>query len=429
MSIYSMLYNGLSGINSMSGSMGVASDNVANVNTPSYKSSRMNFADLISLSQAEIGQVGTGSQTGDITKDYKPGQMERTDRSTDLAITGNGFFMLRDEGLTDTFYTRDGQFRAAEITGDANAPHKLVNNEGYFVQGINTGSMENPTGTIEDIVVLNKSLPKATESTMAAFNLENDPLLTEAVESSLFANWDGTNLVNGVPAPINPDDYSYSNIMKIYDDTPEKSEYEMTIYFDQTTQDNEQEFLVTCEPDLDRRLIGNTGLRYNDGGTTTNKGAGALLYGKLSFNPQGELDNISCWNVPPDGNLNPTPANQIDLARGEGFYSFDFNMSGVGENLISTLNFGTEPSPQTLSSPGAAIVDYGADTQDILLYENTDWSRVYDADGNKAQNGDIINFTGNTGEGTAVSFNYTVDFNNTMADLLTSLSSEFNCKA
>ena len=429
MSINSMLFNGLSGVNSMTGNIGVISDNVANVNTTSFKTSQQNFADLLSQTHAGVGQIGTGSHTGSITKTYSAGQIERTDNSTDLAINNNGFFMLRDPDMTETLYTRDGQFRAAEITGNPDAPYKLVNPAGYFVQGINTGSTLNPTGTLEDITILRKSLPKATENVLVALNLESNPQKTELTDTPLFSSWDGTNFTIGQPTPISNDDFSYSTPITIYDESPESNKLDLTIYFDQTTNDNEQEFLITCDPTQDMRLIGNTGIRYNAGGTTVNKGAGALLYGKIGFNNQGELDNISCWNVPADGNLVPTDANRIVLDRGEGFYSFSYNMTGTGTDYTATLSFGNEPAPQTLVSPGAAMVYDENSSPSALISENTSWSQIYDSNGNKVQTGDVINFTGNKGDGASVIFDYTINFNNSVADLLTSLASQFDCAA
>ncbi|MDH3393998.1 MAG: flagellar hook-basal body complex protein, partial [Desulfobulbaceae bacterium] len=97
-------------------------------------------------------------------------------------------------------------------------------------------------------------------------------------------------------------------------------------------------------------------------------------------------------------------------------------------NLSSTLSFGTEPAPQILNSPGAALVDTGS-TKITLNSDSTGWDKMYDADGNKVQDGDIISFTGSNGEGTPVSFAYTVNFSNTVGDLLSSLESQFSCKA
>lgn len=428
MSISSMLFNGLSGVNSMSGLMGVVADNVANVNSVSYKASQMSFADMLSNSYGNVGQIGTGSNTHAVVKNFSPGSFETTARSTDMAISGNGFFILNNPDQAEPLYTRDGQFRAAEITGDPDAPWKLVNPEGYFVQGINTGSLVSPTGAVEDIVVAGKSQPKATEGVTLALNLQNDPASVETVEENLFSNWDGTNFTGGVSDPIAESAYDFKSIIKIYDDSIDNNGFDLSVYFDHTSQSNEREFLVTCDPTGDRRLIGTSGVRYNDGGVTVNKGAGALLYGKLSFSNKGELSKISCWDVPADGNLIPTTANQIDLARGEGFYSFDFNMSGVGPNLSSTLSFGTEPTPQVINSPGAALVDVGT-TKIPLVSESTGWDKVYDADGNKVQVGDVITFAGSDGEGTPVSLAYAVDFSNTVGDLLSSLASQFSCNA
>jgi len=428
MSINSMLFNGLSGVNSMSGQMGVVADNVANVNSVAYKTSQISFADILSNTYGSIGQIGTGSTSHAVIKDFSVSTFETTNRSTDMAINGNGFFMLNDPTQTEMLYTRDGQFRAAEVTGDPTAPYKLVNPAGYFVQGVNTGSLANPTGVVEDIVIANKSLPMATESVTLALNLQNSPASVEATESNLFSNWDGTIMTAGEPNPIPESAYDFKSIIKIYDNSSDNKGYDLNIYFDHTSQNNEREFLITCDPTVDRRLIGTTGVRYNDGGVTVNKGAGALLYGRLSFSSTGELAKLTCWDVPADGNLVPTAANQIDLGRGEGFYSFEFNMSGVGPNLSSTISFGTAPKPQSINSPGAALVDVGSE-KITLVSDSTGWDKIYDANGNKVQSGDVISFAGSNGDGTPVSFAYTVNFSNTVGDLLSSLASQFNCKA
>ncbi len=428
MSISSMLFNGLAGVNSMSGQMGVVADNVANVNSVAYKTSQISFADILSNSYGSIGQIGTGSTSHAVIKDFSVATFETTNRSTDMAINGNGFFMLNDPAQAEMLYTRDGQFRAAEVTGDPTAPYKLVNPAGYFVQGVNTGSVTNPTGAVEDIVVANKSLPLATENVTVALNLQNSPASVEATDANLFTSWDGTVMKAGDPDPIQDSAYDFKSIIRIYDNGSGTNGYDLSIYFDHTSQSNEREFLVTCDPTVDRRLIGATGTRYNDGGVTVNKGAGALLYGRLSFSSTGELAKMTCWDVPADGNLVPTAANQIDLGRGEGFYSFEFNMSGVGPNLSSTINFGTAPKPQSVNSPGAALVDVGS-TKTTLVSDGTGWDKIYDADGNKVQAGDVITFAGSNGDGVPVSFGYTVDFSNTVGDLLSSLASQFSCKA
>lgn len=432
MSINSMLFNGLSGVSSMSGNIGVVADNVANINTISYKSSSLRFDDLLSQTYEGVGQIGTGSQTGAIMKNYEVGKLELSKRSTDMAISGNGFFILDNPDQTGApnestlLYTRDGQFRAAESTGDPDAYLNLINPAGHFVQGINTGSVVNPTGVVENILIGSTSLPKATENVTLALNLEDDDLV-EDVESNLFSSWDGTNLLDGVPNPIEESAYTYKSTIKIYDDSSENSSLDLTFYFDRTTQKNEREFLVTCDPSVDRRIIDNTGARYNDNGTV-NKGAGALLYGRMNFSASGELMSIDCWDVPPDTNLVPTNANKIDLARGEGFYSFDYNISGTGPNLSTNFNFGTEPAPQTISSPETVMVRNGTQITP-LQFENTNWDELADTYGNSVQDGDVISFAGSDGDGNAVAYDYTVDFNNTLSDLLTSLEGQFNCSA
>ncbi len=428
MSINSMLFNGLSGVNSMSGKMGVLADNVANVNSVAYKTSNLSFSDIMSSTIEGIGQMGNGSGAEGIVKSFEAGSLESTSRSTDMAVVDNGFFILNDPNQTEPVYTRDGQFRAAENTGDAGADLKLVNASGYFVQGVNMGSLLNPTGVVEDVVIGKTSLPQATENITVAVNLQNDPEQTEVSEENLFSSWDGTNFTAGKSDPIADSAYGYQCSINCYDDSSESTKFPLSIYFDQTTQDNEQEFLVTCDPTLDRRLIGDSDIRYNDGGETVNKGAGALLYGKLSFDTSGELNKITCWEVPADGNLNPTADNQLELGRGEAFNSFSYNISGVGPNLSSTLSFGNDPIPQVVTSLGIAKVD-GGDGNIALSSESTTWDKVYDENGNKVQAGDVMTFSGTNGDGMPVALDYAVDFNNPVGDLLSSLASAFSCNA
>ncbi len=430
MTLHTMMYNGTSGINSMANNMAVLSDNVANLNSVAYKASRATFQDAITSALGARGEVGNGSRLGAITKPFRVGQFETSSRATDMAIAGRGFFMLRDPLQAATeMYTRDGQFRLAGALGVVNPVElNLVSPQGYFVQGYNMNATGTPGTTIEDIVIRRESPPKATESLTVALNLQNSGQ-TEATDSPLYAAWNGAN-----PAgPLAATDFDYHTIIAAYDDTG--SQFDLTLYFDNTANPDEQEFLLTCDPALDRRLIGTTATRY----TGTETGAGALLYGKLLFNVSGELNGIDCWDVAPDGTL----GSQITLGRGEGNYSFAYNVSGSGNNLSCTLNFGTDPLPQRIESPGAAMKS-AVTSDEAYASAVTLWDQAYDQAGNRVRDGDVITFTGTDGDGNPVSLAYTVDFftgfdangnpvsagpDDQIGDLLTALSNTFNCDA
>ncbi len=155
------LWAGVTGLQAHQIAMDVEGHNIANVNTVGYKYSRVSFADQISQTvktatgpQGSAGgrnamQIGLGSSVEATTKVFKTGSLETTDVGTDLAIEGDGFFIVSDDGGKTYSYTRNGEF-----TRDAVG--NLINTSGYIVQGW----MQDPvtktvdaTGPIEDIVI------------------------------------------------------------------------------------------------------------------------------------------------------------------------------------------------------------------------------------------------------------------------------------
>jgi len=120
--------------------MDVVGNNIANVNTTAFKSSRVTFQDVYSqtlkpaaganngLGGVNPMQVGLGTSLASIEVLHDRGSTERTDRPLDLAIAGDGFFVVADGA--QTYYTRAGNFGL-----DANG--YLVNANGYTVMGVN----------------------------------------------------------------------------------------------------------------------------------------------------------------------------------------------------------------------------------------------------------------------------------------------------
>ncbi len=134
------LWAGVSGLQAHQIAMDVEGNNIANVNTTGFKYSRVNFADLLNQTskiatapQGELGgknpmQVGLGTQVGSITKIFKQGSIQTTDKNTDLAIQGDGFFVLSPDGGKTYKYSRNGDF-VFDAVGN------FVDNNGYIVQG------------------------------------------------------------------------------------------------------------------------------------------------------------------------------------------------------------------------------------------------------------------------------------------------------
>lgn len=118
--MFSSLYAGLSGLIGFSRGLDVVSNNVANMNTTGFKSSQLQFQDIMyqyRLAGEDSGnrsslQVGGGVDTSATSLRFNQGEFRDTGNDLDVAIDGNGFFVLRSEDKT--YYTRSGQFEIGE---------------------------------------------------------------------------------------------------------------------------------------------------------------------------------------------------------------------------------------------------------------------------------------------------------------------------
>ena len=114
------LFSGVSGLKNHQTRMDVIGNNIANVNTTGYKSGRVTFTDTLNqtlsgASSATTGkggtnpkQIGLGSSVGTVDTIFTDGSLQSTGKNTDIALSGNGLFMVKNE--TGTYYTRNGAF-------------------------------------------------------------------------------------------------------------------------------------------------------------------------------------------------------------------------------------------------------------------------------------------------------------------------------
>jgi len=134
------LWSGVSGLQAHQVAMDVEGNNIANVNTTGFKYSRTNFQDLLSQTvkaatapQGNLGgknslQVGLGTNVSSVETMFKQGSIQNTDKATDMAISGDGFFVVTGDGGKTSKYTRAGDF-----TFDSNG--NFVDPNGYIVEG------------------------------------------------------------------------------------------------------------------------------------------------------------------------------------------------------------------------------------------------------------------------------------------------------
>ena len=126
MSIIGSMYNASSALGAFGNSMAVVGHNIANLNTTGFKASRVNYADVLPTVFGEV-EAGHGVYVVSADRQFTQGAFESTSNVTDLAIGGNGFFIVRDSG-GGTYYTRAGQFHLDDA-------YNLVNPAGYLLQG------------------------------------------------------------------------------------------------------------------------------------------------------------------------------------------------------------------------------------------------------------------------------------------------------
>ncbi|MEL7375141.1 MAG: flagellar hook-basal body complex protein, partial [Pseudomonadota bacterium] len=88
----------LSGLNAASADLGVTANNIANVNTTGFKESRAQFAEVFAVGTQAVSSTASGSgvKLSDVAQQFSQGNIEFTSNSLDLAISGEGFFVLND---------------------------------------------------------------------------------------------------------------------------------------------------------------------------------------------------------------------------------------------------------------------------------------------------------------------------------------------
>ena len=197
------LYSGVSGMQNHQTRLDVIGNNVSNVNTTGFKRGRVNFQDMISqqLTGAakpteEVGgvnpkEVGLGMTVASIDTLFTQGNLQSTGVSTDIAIQGNGFFVLKNG--QETFYTRAGTF-GVDSEGTLVNPANGLRVQGWMAQEVNGEMVINTAGSTEDLIIPigQKDSAKATTNVDFACNLnKNTQILEEGASDSdiLKATW------------------------------------------------------------------------------------------------------------------------------------------------------------------------------------------------------------------------------------------------
>jgi len=203
MGLSDALFTGMSGLDVNQVRLNVIGNNIANANTTAFKSSRTLFTPQFYVTDADgtaptsnfggsnPSQHGQGAVVATTEKNFTPGAIQPTGRSTDMAIDGNGFFIVK--GNTQ-LYTRDGSF-------SLNSANQLVSSGGAFVQGFGVDANGNiQAGSLRNITIPlgTSTIAKATGNVAMQGNLNAAGI--PAAGSSILLSQDLTT-VGGAAAP------------------------------------------------------------------------------------------------------------------------------------------------------------------------------------------------------------------------------------
>ena len=175
----------LSGLSAMQKALDVTSNNIANVATTGFKASRAEFADVYTTSVMSNSRttVGSGVQTAVISQQFAQGSIESTNNTLDLAISGEGFFVLNAEDSQENIYTRAGNF---EIDENGN----VITSSGYYLQVYDV----NEDGTV-------KSMSLDSTRNLVIPAKAGSPTQTSRITSNMNLNASNTVISSLTPSP------------------------------------------------------------------------------------------------------------------------------------------------------------------------------------------------------------------------------------
>lgn len=246
---------GLSGLNGAAKNLDVIGNNIANASTVGFKSSATQFADVYATSLYGAGglQVGIGSKVADVAQQFIQGNISTTNNPLDLAISGEGFFLVNQGGATA--YTRNGQFHLDKP--DANGQSTIVNSQSQQLMGYGVDA--------------NGNVVTASPGPLQISFADIAPRATGDV--FLVANVDSTQTAPGVAFTTNnAASYNAATSVTVYDTLG--NAHALTLYFVKAAAAN----TWNMYGDIDGSGIANVDL-----------GAGAGTPVSLTFNSSGTL--------------------------------------------------------------------------------------------------------------------------------------------
>lgn len=242
----------LSGLNAAQADLTVTANNIANTATSGFKGSRAEFAELFSVSPQGVSSaaIGNGVRVSNVAQQFTQGNIDFTDNNLDLAVSGQGFFVLNDAGALA--YTRSGAFQVDSSGFVVNARNQRL----QVFPPSSTGSFN--TGALTDIqLVTGESAPTATTAVDVVLNLPSN------AAPPAIAVFD----------PANVNSYNNATSLTTYDSLG--AAHTATLYFVKTANVNEW----TTQLHVDGTAVGTAQtLQYSNTGTLTSPVSGQITF-------------------------------------------------------------------------------------------------------------------------------------------------------
>ena len=292
---------GLSGLNAASAGLDVIGNNIANSNTVGFKSSQAQFADVYANSLLGGGNaVGLGTQVSTVAQQFSQGNVSSSSNPLDVAINGNGFFRMSDNGAVT--FTRNGQFQL-DKSGF------IVNAQGLALTGypVDANGLIVPSSPTELQIPTGDISPRATATMDATLNL--DARLAQPVTA--------------VFDPADPSSYNNSTSLTLFDTLG--NPHLLSMYFVKTATPNQWDSYAT----VDGTAAANVDL-----------GGGAGVPTQLDFSTGGILTTAMPITATIDLAAIATALGQVNGATTPQTFTMDFRgTSQFGSNFgVSSLS-------------------------------------------------------------------------------------------
>ncbi len=373
----------LSGVDAANTDLNAISNNIANVDTTGFKESETEFADVYAQTQQGVASdaTGNGVAVADVAQQFAQGNITTTSNNLDLALSGNGFFILSNNGATS--YTRNGSFQV-------NQDGYLVDSSGDLVQGyapLSTGGFN--TGELSDIQLTTaESTPQATTTADIGLNL---PAGATAPADADFS-------------PSDPDSYNETTSLTVYDSLG--AAHTAQLYFIQGSTAN----TWTAQLYVDGSAVG-TGqtLAFNSDGTLITPANGEVNFG--SYTPSTGAAAMSI-EFDMSGTTQDGSSFGVNSVSQNGYTTGDLTGINISSTGVVQANF-TNGQSSTLGQ--LALANF-ADPQGLQQVGGTQWVQSY-ASGDPVQG-----VAGGSGFGTIQSGaleDSNVDITSQLVDMIT----------